>query len=82
MAFRLGGNSGRPGSRCEMRSASNLHLGRPMKSHTDTGMKDRDEWRDRIVRALQELRSDDASIVTRGRHADARDDSGGASAKM
>jgi hypothetical protein len=53
-----------------------------MKLHTDTGTSDREEWRARIVRALKELRSDDASIVTRGRHSETRDDSGGASAKI
>ncbi len=53
---------------------------RPMK--TDTGVNDREEWRARILRALKELRSDDSSVVTRGRREDTRDDSGGASAKM
>ena len=53
-----------------------------MKLHTDTGTEDREEWRARIVRALQELRSDDASIVARGRNAETRDESGAASARI
>lgn len=53
-----------------------------MKTHTDTGIDDREEWRARIVRALMELRSDDASIVTRGGHAEAGDDSGAASSNI
>ncbi len=53
-----------------------------MMLHTDTGTEDREEWRARIVRALKELRSADASIVTRGRHTEIRGDAGGASAKM
>ncbi len=53
-----------------------------MKMHADTGMDDREEWRERIVRALMELRSDDASIVTRGGHAETGDDSGAASSNF
>ena len=53
-----------------------------MKLHTNTGTEDREEWRARIARALTELRSDDASIVTRGRHAETGDDSGTASAEI
>jgi len=53
-----------------------------MKLHTNTGVDDREKWRARILRALEELRSDDSSVVTRGRHEDTRDESVGASAKM
>ena len=53
-----------------------------MKMQTDTGIDDREEWRARIVRALMELRSDDASIVTRGGHAATGDDSGAASSSF
>jgi hypothetical protein len=48
-----------------------------MKPHTSTGIDDREEWRARILRALKELRSDDSSVVTQGRHQESRDDSGG-----
>jgi hypothetical protein len=51
-----------------------------MKLHTNTGVDDREEWRARILRALKELRNEDSSVVTRGRHADTRDDSSGSSA--
>jgi hypothetical protein len=53
-----------------------------MKLHTNTGVDDREEWRARILRALKELRSDDSSVVMRGRHEEKRDDSAGASAKQ
>jgi hypothetical protein len=51
-----------------------------MKLHTNTGVDDKDEWRARILRALKELQSEDSSVVTRGRHAETRDDSSRSSA--
>ena len=33
-----------------------MHLVRPMKTQHATGVEDRDQWRERIMRALQELR--------------------------
>ena len=53
-----------------------------MKLHTNTGVDDREEWRARILRALEELRSDESSVVTRGRHEETRDESAVASAKI
>jgi hypothetical protein len=53
-----------------------------MKLHTNTGVDDREEWRARILRALKELRSDDSSFMTRGRHEENRDDGAAASAKL
>jgi hypothetical protein len=53
-----------------------------MKLHTNTGIEDREEWRAKIMRALQELRSDDSSVVTRGRRDESREDGGGSSTKI
>jgi hypothetical protein len=53
-----------------------------MKLHTNTGVDDREDWRARILRALEELRSDDSSVVTRGRYEAHREDSVSATAKM
>jgi hypothetical protein len=39
----------------------------------DTGVDDRDEWRERIMSALRDLRGDDSCTVRRMRE-DARDD--------
>jgi len=64
-------------------SAPNLQFRRPMKLHTNTGVDDREEWRARILRALKELRSDESSVLTRGRHEESGDDPArSASAKL
>lgn len=54
-----------------------------MKLPTNTSIDDREEWRARILRALKELRSDESSVLTRGRHEESGDDPGrNASAKI
>ena len=54
-----------------------------MKLQTNTSVDDREEWRARILRALKELRSDESSVITRGRHEESRDEAGrNASAKI
>lgn len=48
----------------------------------NTGVQDRDEWRERIMRALKDLRGDDSATVGRMRRDDASDDAAADSAKF
>ncbi|MBS2014463.1 MAG: hypothetical protein JST00_16375 [Deltaproteobacteria bacterium] len=45
-----------------------------MKTTIDTGVEEKEQWRDRILRALAELRAEDNAKIGRMRRDDARDD--------
>jgi len=45
-----------------------------MKMHANTGVDEREQWRARIMRALAELRGEDAMMDGRMRRDDARED--------
>jgi hypothetical protein len=40
----------------------------------NTGRDDGDQWRERIIRALKDLRGDDSATIGRMRHDEASDD--------
>jgi hypothetical protein len=50
--------------------------------HTNTGVEDREQWRARIMRALTELRGEDALMDSRFRRDEHRDDASADSAKL
>lgn len=50
--------------------------------HTNTGLDDREQWRARILRALDELRGEDSVIDARMRRDERRDDAGADSVKL
>ncbi len=56
----------------------------PMKLHTNanTGVDDREQWRARITRALQELRNDDSASDGRLRRDEDREDGAADSTKL
>lgn len=45
-----------------------------MNTGINTGVNEKEQWRDRILRALAELRADDNAKIGRLRRDDARDD--------
>jgi hypothetical protein len=55
-----------------------------MKLHTNanTGVEDREQWRARITRALQELQSDDSALAGRMRRDENGDDAAAESTKL
>ncbi len=53
-----------------------------MKMHTNTGVDDREQWRARIQRALQELQGEDGISAGRLRHDAHHDDAEVESAKL
>jgi hypothetical protein len=53
-----------------------------MKMHTNTGVDDREQWRARIQRALQELQGDDGVSAGRLRRDATTEDAAADSAKL
>jgi hypothetical protein len=53
-----------------------------MKLHTNTGVEDREQWRARIQRALQELQGEDGVSAGRLRRDAATDDAPRESSKL